>query len=384
MTRIFLGGKGDHIPDIALPDPHIGDAVPIVLMMADQEIFKVVDYINLGYTYFQAWCVGAAGGFGASVTDKYAWTFGAETLQSIPSGDPSSNYLNYGWCNYVRDMTPGEWNAYVALFTLPSYQILDPAYWDPVTHGYRQAGGGRSGAYYSWLYLTGPQYAEYCNPAHKCFVHTHTDVYMQTDSWGSISGGAGGGGGLHVVTGRLDELPPEVLCTVGQPGADAPKALGRIWTPNFDASTEYVDHFDYSKGAYVDEFPNPRPLLQPPQRGGDGGYSSFGDICMASGGHGGWPAAYFDSELTADFRLVHRFFDARGGAGGKGNSLVSGGGASGAYDPMNPKPTAYDGIWNQNTGIGTGGGGGRGGYEPIPVVSGTTLGSGLPGIPIGH
>lgn len=64
--RVSLNGYGDAIPesyfDAGLePDTSLG------IFLEDGVPFEKADYVALGYTHFQAWCVGAAGGKGGSI-----------------------------------------------------------------------------------------------------------------------------------------------------------------------------------------------------------------------------------------------------------------------------------------------------------------------------
>jgi hypothetical protein len=66
MTRIFLGGKGDPIPDLAMPDLSLAvDLQPIYVPFTADGIFVPADYIAMGYTDYEVTCIGAAGGRGS-------------------------------------------------------------------------------------------------------------------------------------------------------------------------------------------------------------------------------------------------------------------------------------------------------------------------------
>jgi hypothetical protein len=145
--------------------------------------------------------------------------------------------------------------------------------------------------------------------------------WYKVDSMGVASrnyhGGAGGGGGVHRIKGRLALLPTVCPVVVGQAGANAP----------FIAR---------------DTAPDPHPDLVV---GGDGGYSSFNNLtCRSSGGKGGGIAQQYSISVATPETGI-------GGEGGIGNSIVPGGGAA---------PGA-EGIWNGS--IGKGGGGGHGGHR---------------------
>lgn len=139
-------------------------------------------------------------------------------------------------------------------------------------------------------------------------------------------GGGGGGGGAQRVTGRLALLPSSV-----------PVAVGAASTP-----PPYFETFE-------DPFaPSPGYLLP----GVDGGPSSFGTICKASGGKGGAAAVVTSTSGSGG----------AGGEGGIGGSLIAGGGATGWLQPH--------GEWNPITKIGEGGMGGNGGGVLYPTNNG--------------
>lgn len=154
-------------------------------------------------------------------------------------------------------------------------------------------------------------------------------------------GGAGGGGGIHLVRGVLSTLPSSCDIVVGTAGADGPHSHN-----------------------YLDDGPGDKA------DGEDGGPSSVHDeggtsyICKAAGGIGG--QAYqiygFDSILIGG----------TGGHGGAGNvSNSSGGGSSNggasSTDSEVPADPGGDGTWNGVSGQGGGGGaGGVGWWMPDP------------------
>lgn len=186
-------------------------------------------------------------------------------------------------------------------------------------------------------YLTGPD--EFDPTAYIAMGYTNFDVIciggaggmgggIDTNNTGTLIrsyGGAGGGGGLHRVQGRLSDLPASCPIVVGVGG---------------DAGHEHS--FDPAQTT----------------DGGDGGYSSFNDTtCRASGGVGG-KRVQRNSTTTST--------EANGGDGGIGDRIIVGGGGSGgiAGTPADPGPgdagsDGSDGTWNGT--IGSGGGGGAGG-----------------------
>ena len=167
-------------------------------------------------------------------------------------------------------------------------------------------------------------------------------------------GGAGGGGGLHVVTGELGDLPATCDIVVGESGADGAPVGG--WSPSSNAS-------EIARGT----------------AGVDGGFSSFADdICMASGGKGGEISSLVERLIymtgaSINNILVEQTPGGNGGDGGIGGQTAAGGGGAGAEsikiaegdDTTFDLPDTWrtdegeDGSWDGE--IGAGGGGGSGG-----------------------
>ncbi len=343
--RIELGSEGQPIPLEALPDTS-GQPIPALTLVLAPGDFVPEDYIEQGFTHYQVFCVGAAGGKGGALL------------------------------------------------------------------------GGTG--------YEGPQ---------------------------NYKGGAGGGGGLHRVSGALEDLPATVPVTVGQVGATGVDNPGQPkWSIISDyGSTSFPSErlaivdtgarplvqngitYINADGSYVspytkvDYMGNPipsdytaahntwegdgyipgysyivrlNPAWVPSTDGSDGGYSAFGTICKASGGKGGKRAPLFSTGIFVGIRdergypffeeadYLHRAFDGQrhpggdGGQGGQGNSIIAGGGGQGGSSILKfnligtPGAGDYigadaippqDGVWGPESGIGTGGGGGRGGsYVPGP------------------
>lgn len=183
-------------------------------------------------------------------------------------------------------------------------------------------------------------------------------------------GGAGGGGGLHRVSGLLADLPDSCAVAVGQGGADGHSSDNN----QLSLLVTVVD--DEIVGP---DSADPNPAYDPELSGEDGGGSSFGEICLASGGQGGWPPAP-DSVVVVygngpdDWNeYVRRMTSGRlggnGGTGGIGGTLEVGGGGVGAapfWDqpcelPRYKRGYNNPGIGSWDDAIGQGGGGGSGG-----------------------
>jgi hypothetical protein len=205
---------------------------------------------------------------------------------------------------------------------------------------------------------------------------------------------------LHVVKGRLDELPEEVPVVVGVKGADAP--VGYTGPKPTPFTPTRADSPAYSNDIYDGDI-----TFYPPTDGEDGGHSSFGDVCQASGGKGGTKIKTVVATLPSNIDLVNegRYSEVHwetpasapggdGGDGGIGGTIVAGGGSKGGKTVLNPPVPGrtnqyytFEGVnldpehpgnlnsWTPETGIGKGGGGGRGGaaspgtgYFRIPGV----------------
>lgn len=330
MTRIFLGGEGEPIPELAMPDISIStDLVPLIVAYDATGNIRVADYTDMGYTHYEAYCVGAAGGRG---------------------GDSSTGY-SQGVVNGARIVLNNtDWNRYLAMVQAEDDQL-----------------SGQHNHMYVWsdgTIMTMSQRTAHDYPNHDPLV-------LQTYSVGELAtakydlqyvGGGGGGGGMHKVTGRLSDLPALVPIVVGAPGVDA--SLGHIhqhgaWTPDPRilwapyADTQLKQDQDYFT-LMSQKFPAPK-TFQNPQVGGDGGATIFnGGQAQASGGKGGAPGVIWDASVG---KFV---WNGYGGEGGLGGRTAAGGGAAGSTSDQS---SGNDGVWDGT--IGAGGGGGRGGgYTP--------------------
>jgi hypothetical protein len=326
--RIRLGGLGIPIPGIALPDPNLSGERPTQeIIFADGDEFHKDTWISLGYTHYEVWCVGAAGGQGGGMAGVQ-WDVTTEQL-----------------------VTPlNVWNAWKDLWRYGAPIYVSEA--------------GR--------WMTQAEHMEYTNPAHLGWVNTWHRSYLGIGGFeGVLSpeaiGGAGGGGGVHVVPGILADLPDVVPVTVGTSGSDG--SFGQVETPEeltlephfwalrdhhfwgAEDSRYYDDPYDMALlqilNPWFERWPEPHNSLPPPGNGQDGGASSFGDIAMASGGKGGGKCVSWVGE--------DRFLSGHGGDGGLGGRLIPGGGGLGSKNFANGLDGSWDGA------IGGGGGGGRGG-----------------------
>lgn len=340
--RVDLKGQGTPIPTIALPDPNIDPNQPAtVLTFTENSDFSVTHYLDFGFTHFEAWCVGAAGGRGGDGTNDVDKVF-ETTYQSVP-----------------QDV----WDLWIHKIRVDDY-FARSGEWD---HVYSYSGG---------LLQTAAQHEEYINPNHRLIFNKTLSVSLTPST--ASKGAGSGGGGLHRVVGALVDLPSSVVpVVVGQAGVDA--ELGQVkqngvWTPDGYANVvtvppgypspppepsnwdwtqapfrTYMDQLTNWFWVYTYDYPLPHASFLMPQPGGDGGASSFGDVCQASGGKGGGAGGVWNGS---------GFVRGNGGAGGVGGTLVAGGGGAGSNAEG---VKGSDGIWLPETGIGQGGGGGKAG-----------------------
>lgn len=342
MSRIEFDGLGVRIPTIALPPFGSDSDLPsTVLTFTDNAVFSISDYISLGFTHFEAWCVGGAGGRGSDV----------------------SNSVGYVYDEVRRPVPQDVWNLRLEL--LRTQDFIVTGVWDKL-YSY---GPGM---------MTAWQAEEYFNPTHlQTFkMYRQTVLIPQIEAMG----GAGGGGGFQKIAGVLVDLPDSVPIVVGKAGADSPYAHTHqygAWAPDMDLPilpspdpsgypprTRLNDLYNYFS-VYLNTYPPPHSTFDMPVKGADGGYSTFGDVGKASGGEGGAPGKIWNGSAFV--------VNGEGGDGGIGGRTAAGGGGAGSVaEGVN----GSDGVWHPDTGIGSGGGGGKGGLPP------TTSGDPRFGVPI--
>jgi hypothetical protein len=359
MTRFELGGYGDPIPSIAIPDPNLSGDRPVQLLVLEDGVpFVKTDWMALGYTHYEVWCIGGAGGLGGPIGSPFVPTeFGQE-----PAPDYVWNIRHEHMLMWDLDANPPQ--NYDAV----SWQYN---YTEPGNPNYPP--GGVPGNDYGWPH-SHRQWEEHWNPGHvMTYVIYHMPFLVDRDA---AIAGAGGGGGLQVANGKLEDLPDSCAVVVGQAGADAPPGQIAVNGPQpydpvkgVDPTIDMSRPADYSTWntryyrhrqltnltvGWTDRWGGgAKPTFYPPASGGSGGASSFGgNICQASGGVGGHPSVVWSGGLL--------YLDGAGGAGGIGGQTTPGGGAAGSTGPSG----GADGSWDGH--IGAGGGGGRGGaYTPV-------------------
>ena len=367
--KIHLGGKGDPIPLIALPDPNLIGTLPSTIVefedTEDENLFDKNWWMDLGFTHYEVWCVGAAGGRGGSTGRVDAVEF-----------------------HYYDNMPEDIWTAYKEARVLKwesgmSYELYNGVWWYQNGPSVYMGPGATNSDY--WVHHADeffpdrdPERAiDYKDP----FIIEEYDggvvqppLYNQAPPPVS-QGGGGGGGGTQVMNGALADLPDICPIIIGKAGADA--GIGQVrapglWTPTkadilgYDLDAPITGTGYAARDREVNRIVNrwlirvqePLPAFPSPQPGGDGGASSFGgNVCQASGGKGGRPALIWVEGA--------RKLDGFGGEGGVGGRLEAGGGAAGGKVvtvDQRIRP-GEDGTWINR--IGKGGGGGLGGVGHV-------------------
>lgn len=386
MARIKFDGLGSPIPEIALPPFGSDTDLPsTVLTFTDDAEFPVDQYRALGFTHFEVSCVGAAGGrgsdsssnsglmadFSSRTVPQDVWNLQIE-LAAIEDYYWQQNqiyyYLTHEIPNYENPsapwhLSPAQYNRQYGIVSnnSPYWKDYPWASGSPAMYSYVQSVGG-------WVLgalWTAAQVYDLQHPVHTLTFVTYKGAYLIPTIEGL--GGPGGGGGFHKINGSLEDLPDLVPVIVGKSGVDG--ELGQTkqfdpWTPmpsiyvpgqsapgSYAARREAINAF---LSGYTKEYPEPHTTFSThPVKGSDGGASSFGEVCQASGGVGGAPGMVWDGTKFVP--------NGNGGAGGIGGRLTAGGGGSGStVEGVN----GSDGVWRPTTGIGSGGGGGQSGKPP--------------------
>jgi hypothetical protein len=351
MSHIEFGGYGTPMPDIAIPDPHVSDHLPTQVLELTEEGFDKTDWVALGYTNYEVWCVGAAGGLGGGIFED--------------------SDVHWAIKDFVESATTTVWNNHLAQMAAGDAYLGKNYYTDYYTTIYSQTPMAMPAGYISrlvpgspgWLGayaydVTHHQADEAYNPTHLLPVQQFVSEFTRQS--GYAFGGAGGGGGLHVVSGLLEDLDDVTEVVIGMFGTDAPPGhihSNGLWTPSPPIIAAPTSDYSW----YVRSSVSPQ-IFSPPGYGGDGGASSFGDVAVASGGKGGHPATQWLSGAL--------YLDGAGGEGGLGGRSAAGGGGAGGdamtADKQYNHYDGYDGSWDGT--VGGGGGGGRGATSNVPPV----------------
>lgn len=310
--RVELKGEGEPIPTIALPDPNLSDDLPPIRFLLTDDGFDKTDWVGLGYTNFEVYCIGAAGGKGGDNPSPERYSHG---------GAGGGGGLHY-YAGLLAD--------------------LDTV--TPVTVGDVGADGqDTDGAIFPPEILK-----NYCKYLHAYRAGT-SEIIVDNGSRPMVAFG------VTYINGDGSYVAP--------------------WTKVDYYGTPISSSYPWAgwDGTHIPRLPyilRPNPSYLPALAGQDGGYSAFGSLCMASGGKGGLPSGLYEVQ-SADGYGIENQPGGDGGAGGSGGTLIAGGGGAGGWteeiwDPTDgPTPSGYnvfpavDGGWDGV--VGYGGGGGRGG-----------------------
>lgn len=362
--RVSLHGEGEPIPIQALPDElPVSDQPPLMFVLDGTEPFPAGDYVSLGYTNFEAICIGAAGGRGGdgflTAQFEYEWVSNVVLPLSL-----RAEYRNYVRRIYEDALDEANDRIRVASYDrrVPAYGYGRDPFWTDVNSEWMN--------FVTWFETIDNQdgMGGSSDPYAVNVTKSFNPILISARAWG----GAGGGGGLHIAGGLLADLPASVPVVVGRVGADGvgglmrspdpvvplPYDLEYVWPPTgtFPNVNQFIQRYD-----------EPRTAFGAPQLGADGGYSAFGDVCRASGGKGGGPGIIWPGGV--------RTLAAYGGDGGVGDSLVAGGGAAGATTGAD----GAEGTWVGN--VGKGGGGGRGGSRAAGTTESSMHMAGMAALP---
>lgn len=290
--RVQLGGVGEPIPGLALPDPNLDDAaVPVILELVDGDIFRKADYVALGYTHYEVWCIGAHGGRGADGGGR-GYPINPATGYSdpfYPNSEGQQTMLALSWPYY-----------YVGSVQ----HVHDPFIGDANIFG----GGGGGGG----LHRVGGALAD---------IPEEVPV---------VVGVAGADKGIMQAA-RPDPITPQIATTYDEAVGD----IGKQGWPYFPNGV----------------FDLPHTPFDPLEDGEDGGHSAFGDICEASGGKGGKAAGYWVGAGAGALLWI----SGNGGEGGAGGRTEPGGGAAGGTSEADAPDGTWDGTIGKGGGGGRGG-----------------------------
>lgn len=411
MSRIEFDGQGFPIPKIALPPMGSDEDIPTTVLVFNENVdFSVKQYQDLGFTHFEAWCVGGAGGRGGDSSSDIFYA-AEEVMRPVPQDV---------WNLRLEQAAYDDYLAQSSMHNDPYYNdpyFHDPSHWPPGwVRSYGLAPPGFIPApvlnlvytlWYTYNYVGDFPYAlpedhwafrelnliqefsvdtealrqanypliatyaqlfDRYHQTHALFFRTYRNAILTPLTEGM--GGGGGGGGMHHAVGALSDLADVIPIVVGKVGADA--GLGQTIVPGIKTAdvslvlpdpNQYADPYVRRKQEianyltqYTSDYPGPHPSWDNPQNGHDGGASTFAnDVCQASGGKGGGPGKVWNG-----VKFIRKGDGGDGGIGGR--SVAGGGGAGSIVFGAN----GSDGSWHPETGIGGGGGGGKTADEPLP------------------
>lgn len=313
MARIEFDGEGIPIPLYAIP-PFGSDSnlPPTILTFTDSADLQISLYSDLGYTHFEAWCIGAAGGAGGGVQtgDITDQTYAFDMIPSISYGGEGGGGGLYKIGGLLADLPP----------------LV------PIVVGHEGVAGQDGTRHYRWRSASSmmPSYYPDSPPSVRAVTKGDRNVPYMTDADGNAippyfytdpspylffpnpyyiepqDGGDGGGSSFNA------------------PLAQASGGTGGKKSPVYRNAQDDQDLYSIV-------------MLHAP--GGNGGQGGVGDSITPGGGGEGGKAT------------DRAFYDTPGGPFPPGVSY------------MDEKPrvltSAKDGIWDGA--IGQGGGGGRGG-----------------------
>lgn len=314
MARIEFAGKGEPIPEYAIPPFGSSSVIPpTILTYIDNSVLSIQTYRDLGYTHFEVWCIGAAGGKGGGV-------------QTINPSDPSYIYGSIPSSSYGGEGGGGGLHKIGGLLEdLPAVV--------PIVVGKEGFSGTDGTRHYRWRVATSYRYGA-GGWSYYAVIRGDKDIPYMTDSNGNA-------------------IPPYFFEDEADTYPSLPSSYLFFDEPNYVSPTDGGD----GGASYF----NDPPLAL--ASGGVGGKKS---------------PVYSNSMSSANresYAMLHAP-GGEGGQGGVGGRIVAGGGGNGStasdlefndvpgtpnYRQEKPRvlTPAKDGFWDGV--VGQGGGGGRGG-----------------------
>lgn len=322
--RIELKGLGDPIPGLALPDPNISSDVPAqTFTFLEDGVFEKPIWVGLGYTHFEAWCIGGVGGDGGSIENVFVGYHSFNTsyggaggggglhrvagpLSDIPDSCPvvvgkagvSGRNGNGTFPRWPR-VDPATGLAYTPYIWDPNPEYVAPL---PGTDGSAstfngvlcQASGGKGGKPSPW---TMPVSGDYTDLAVR-YYGTQTpggDGGQGGCGNRTLAGGGGDGAWSEYVT-HTTPQPPGYPDIISYEGADRHDAIDGTWDGTVGKGGGGGRGGVYYSQLHLD-YSGPTALATPQIDDPPGGAGFGGDdvILATSGGQGSF--SYVDTSV---------------------------------------------------------------------------------------
>jgi len=128
--RVDFQGDAQPNPELVFPDPGSDDTFPPLTLVLPEGVFLPASYIAMGYTHYEVWCIGGAGGRGSDSGGRgYLIN---EDGSPAPFGSPAAGIAHL-------DLT---WPYYFEEFPEDTQHWHDPRISQPECYGGGGGGGG--------------------------------------------------------------------------------------------------------------------------------------------------------------------------------------------------------------------------------------------------